>query len=68
MNVINWYNNIRGSMPPKTVYKKKKDSRRFHACKNDSTARSLGENAMPARFNLMNSTLASIWNQRCDKY
>jgi hypothetical protein len=67
MNVINWYNDIRGSMTAKIVNKKKKD-RRFDACKNDSTARSLGENAMPARFNLMNSTLASIWHQRCDKY
>jgi len=35
-------------------------SRRIHACRNDSTAGSLGENAIPARFDLMNSTLASI--------
>jgi hypothetical protein len=47
-------------MPAKIVNKKKKIRRRFHACKNDSTTRSLGENAMPAHFNLMNSILALI--------
>jgi hypothetical protein len=39
--------------------KNPKATSRFHTCRNDSTAGSLSGNAMPARFDLMNSTLAS---------